>query len=830
MYSAYPYLKPSNERDGLTAEDSPWVAAGRIYTLLTGRCKRHMDGGLPGPECIRLLRCSYSSEDGYITIQNKVFPIASAPKYRALSYTWGHATGKSSGASTIFRDPELANWTAPVNLVYALERLGRLQTDEWNWYWIDFLCIQQDNNRERSEQVSNMHRIYQQAEGVDVWLGRAPESYAVKVDEILRDVAAFAATPAGLHRMSSGEELLSKSEWNVLASFFSRRWFHRLWTLQEFSLARNPRVMLGDHFIDPDVLSQAATYLFQRGLPMQLDYGHNHSAGFAVVQQSTLRRCIEDVNELLYLLPPFGGDSLETDEYTQRMECQHYEGLSTRYRDMRSIPDYEAVMAWVFWRSAATFATEPRDYVYGILGIVDTLMEALHRAVGCDGTADHRDPNSPCPLPYQAIKPDYSLSTAQVFQDFIIRLMHGSVGIRAMTLIQGGHQGDLRAGQELQRRTAPTWIDVKGEMPSWVPNLAHRDRPPFSSTRSETLMITATARSSRVPSIPAAHNIFGSSSHSFTQRFHIRDNHLHVFGRRIGVVGKRSSPMPYAAEFSPCNEFALNLLRVLATIPPKHCTAETKPLRALLHTLGLGLPPLVSSGGENSVNLKPWHIENYLAWCISSAVCLKMHDNVYEHRPANSPRNVDAAIDMLNLLLGYVSEIHGLSGDFLQEEMAMWIAPEKMFDRSDIVQCLVNVASVAKIRTTCGMLITQFPQARGQSVLSVMLDSNFVESLCGGDYSRRNLLGLGPEVTKVDDEIWAIQGSEWPFILRPLRGEDEETVTTSGLGEQSRGTADDGRANSVAVYQLVGEAYIHGVMNGELEDELVEDLQEIVIR
>ena len=52
-------------------------------------------------------------------------------------------------------------------------------------------------------------------------------------------------------------------------------------------------------------------------------------------------------------------------------------------------------------------------------------------------------------------------------------------------------------------------------------------------------------------------------------------------------------------------------------------------------------------------------------------------------------------------------------------------------------------------------------------------------------------LGLGPESIEQGDEVWLLKNAGVPFILRP-HGESQ--------------------------YMLVGEAYVHGIMHGELVD------------
>jgi hypothetical protein len=83
--------------------------------------------------------------------------------YEALSYTWGskHTT------DTILLDEKPFLVTS--NLNDALRRLR--QPDESRILWVDAICINQQDDTERSQQVGLMRRIYNQASKVVIWLG-----------------------------------------------------------------------------------------------------------------------------------------------------------------------------------------------------------------------------------------------------------------------------------------------------------------------------------------------------------------------------------------------------------------------------------------------------------------------------------------------------------------------------------------------------------------------------------------------------------------------------------------------------------------------------------
>jgi Heterokaryon incompatibility protein (HET) len=76
-------------------------------------------------------------------------------------------------------------------------------------------------------------------------------------------------------------------------------------------------------------------------------------------------------------------------------------------------------------------------------------------------------------------------------------------------------------------------------------------------------------------------------------------------------------------------------------------------------------------------------------------------------------------------------------------------------------------------------------------------------------------MGMVPKYAAVGDDICLIYGAQVPFVLRAINGDKE------GRGEHETGEdietneEDDGNEESKKVYELVGECYIHGMMDGE---------------
>ncbi|CAI0651342.1 unnamed protein product [Colletotrichum noveboracense] len=85
--------------------------------------------------------------------------------YEALSYVWGssHLTHQIE-----VNGKELQ---VTVNLYIALYHLRLLDADRV--LWVDAVCIDQNNHKERDHQVQQMGDIYRQARQVVVWLGEA---------------------------------------------------------------------------------------------------------------------------------------------------------------------------------------------------------------------------------------------------------------------------------------------------------------------------------------------------------------------------------------------------------------------------------------------------------------------------------------------------------------------------------------------------------------------------------------------------------------------------------------------------------------------------------
>lgn len=134
---------------------------------------------------LKLLPAIEQNEELVITLQSSTTK-AAARHYEALSYVWGPADNPEtisvvSSSTTGARDDvsysafDAASLPVTRNLAVALRHL-RWQ-ESARTLWIDAICIDQRNMAERSEQVCKMAQIYSLATRVVVWLGpTSPDS------------------------------------------------------------------------------------------------------------------------------------------------------------------------------------------------------------------------------------------------------------------------------------------------------------------------------------------------------------------------------------------------------------------------------------------------------------------------------------------------------------------------------------------------------------------------------------------------------------------------------------------------------------------------------
>lgn len=316
---------------------------------------------LPSSDSVRLLSILPAATQAPLETALVSIPLKSTTPlvYDALSYIWGPPSDRV--------DIRCNDKTVSItqSLSEALLHL-RSETDNCT-LWIDQLCINQENILERDQQVTLMGDIYSLARKVVVWLGPSDDETGTvwtllqKVSELqhfeaheVYDLALKKPQPlqaqnsrlssSGYHRAADAQPKLSSlkdsrelpdlptgdsPEWKAVERFLQRSWFSRMWTYQEVVLSRICIVRCGSYSMTWSDLSDSCKAITYGGFSVYID----------------------------------GKDNRVTAIQVQRL--RNRERKSTTFRSLLE-------------RNRFRNATEPRDMVYALRGIVDqTMAEAI---------------------------------------------------------------------------------------------------------------------------------------------------------------------------------------------------------------------------------------------------------------------------------------------------------------------------------------------------------------------------------------------------------------------------------------------------------------------
>lgn len=254
------------------------------------------------------------------------------PPYMAISYAWGDPANTKIVS---IKQGNRQGWLKiPANLSYALQAVQH--EEEQTLVWVDSICINQQNNREKSQQLPRIPGIYGKAEQVIIWLGTENDNSA-QAHKLLR----------GLTRAEV--QLNNETDLGSVVSLFDREYWSRLWVVQEVLRARDIVVQCGSLRLTWNDCTQASR-LFQTEkdnlakIPM-LVHG---SYGFTRLVTSQHRL------SPLQILVSHGPASI-----------LHIQQARELYAE-----DYFFYLLHLLRITRTKLASDPKDRVYGILGIL----------------------------------------------------------------------------------------------------------------------------------------------------------------------------------------------------------------------------------------------------------------------------------------------------------------------------------------------------------------------------------------------------------------------------------------------------------------------------
>ena len=186
------------------------------------------------------------------------------PVFTALSYAWS--------------DPgNILHFVCSGEVLHVHENLGDFlrQTRGRNQgaIWIDAICINQNDDAEKNHQIPLMGEIYNKAARILVWLGTnsIDEDKACAVISLLANgmtVVFDQENEAPFPDPSSlGVPPWYCPVWGDIGALFARKWFQRLWVMQEVCSARKIYVLCGKEGIEWDTLVEFVAGILRHEIP-----------------------------------------------------------------------------------------------------------------------------------------------------------------------------------------------------------------------------------------------------------------------------------------------------------------------------------------------------------------------------------------------------------------------------------------------------------------------------------------------------------------------------------------------------------------------------------
>lgn len=213
-------------------------------------------------DAIRLVKLQGVDQGGNISLSIQNTSLESS-NFIALSYVWGSKAAACHkvviGGRPFWVRPNLHSF-----LKHAASSLRNVNL------WIDALCINQEDIREKNRQIPIMGKIYGKASKVIVWLHEDTNAY----DRDRRDPKLLAGVLGSgvssfFKRMStSGKDKEIAAE---LRRLLNHEYWWRLWTAQETEFAHDIEVIWGQYAFKWDVLERLMWQDFCGSMDLDID-------------------------------------------------------------------------------------------------------------------------------------------------------------------------------------------------------------------------------------------------------------------------------------------------------------------------------------------------------------------------------------------------------------------------------------------------------------------------------------------------------------------------------------------------------------------------------
>ncbi|KAK2745151.1 heterokaryon incompatibility protein HET-6-like protein [Colletotrichum kahawae] len=180
------------------------------------------------------------SPDFPVHLDLEIYELDDCPEYEAVSYLWGGENDDTTPCCPIYVGPF---WYVLFQTKNCWDMLRFMRP--WRgvrMVWVDAVCINQEDVPERSQQVANMSRIYSGCTRVIVYLGSdiaTPLNGRHPRRHPLRDLESGSAVPSFSGHQQPKLPL-------TLTRLLERRYFSRIWVIQELLLPCHVLMRIGD--------------------------------------------------------------------------------------------------------------------------------------------------------------------------------------------------------------------------------------------------------------------------------------------------------------------------------------------------------------------------------------------------------------------------------------------------------------------------------------------------------------------------------------------------------------------------------------------------------
>lgn len=278
----------------------------------------------------------------------EIVPLNASLDFDAISYCWGNP----EKSKTIICEGK-SLWV-PGDLH---DMLHHLYEPGCRKIWIDAVCINQSDDGEKASQVRIMDQVYKMASNVLVWLGLSADNSDLVFDHasvVIDRCASISERFVDENQLPSFKlPDVTHPLWHAVGDLLGRRWFTRLWVIQEVVLASNVIVACGSKRITWHLLGQLAGEITRIGLCAAARGNRipnpHRSDGFGAIESIDI--------------------------------------LRKQYKDRMTPPNPYGFLG-IVGLGREKDVTEPVDRIYGLLGLAN---DSVRKSIKIDYSKEHRE-------------------------------------------------------------------------------------------------------------------------------------------------------------------------------------------------------------------------------------------------------------------------------------------------------------------------------------------------------------------------------------------------------------------------------------------------------